>query len=41
MPSAELGTLNPGDTVVLATKGGGLRGPIGHHVKQRTPAPKR
>jgi hypothetical protein len=38
MPSAELGMLNPGDTIVIATKADGVRGPIGHHVKQRTPA---
>jgi hypothetical protein len=38
MPSAELGTLNPGDTIVIATKADSVRGPIGHHVKQRTPA---
>ncbi len=38
MPSAELGTLNPGDTVVIATKGDGVRGPIGRAVQRRTPA---
>ena len=38
MPSAQLGMLNPGDTVVIAVKADTVRGPIGHHVKQRTPA---
>jgi outer membrane lipoprotein SlyB len=37
--SVELGTLNPGDTVVIATKGEGVRGPIGRAVQRRTPAP--
>ena len=41
MPSIELATLNPGDTIVLATKAHGARGPIGHRVKQRSPAPAR
>lgn len=38
MPSAELGMLGPGDTVVIAVKADSVRGPIGHHIKQRTPA---
>jgi hypothetical protein len=41
IPSTELGTLNPGDTVVLATKAVTAPRAIGHHVKHRTPAPKR
>jgi hypothetical protein len=36
--SVELGTLNPGDTVVITTKGDGVRGPIGQAVERRTPA---
>ena len=38
MPSTELATLTPGDTVVITTRGGGVRGPIGHFLRQRTPA---
>jgi hypothetical protein len=38
MPSTELATLTPGDTVVITTRGGGVRGPIGHFLGQRTPA---
>jgi hypothetical protein len=41
IPSVELGTLNPGDTVVLATKPIDAPRAIGHHIKRRTPAPKR
>jgi hypothetical protein len=37
IPSAELGVLNPGDDVVITTKGDGARGPIGRSVQQRWP----
>ena len=38
IPSVELGVLNPGDDVVITTKGDGGRGPIGRSVRQRGPA---
>ena len=41
IPSAELGTLNPGDTVVLATTAVDAPRVIGHRVKHRTAVPKR
>jgi hypothetical protein len=39
MPSAQLGALNPGDDVVITTRGDSPRGPIGHSVRPGTPAP--
>ena len=40
IPSVELSVLNPGDDVLITTKGLGARGPIGRSVRQqrRTPA---
>ena len=40
IPSVELGILNPGDTVVLATKAVDAPRAIGDHVKNRTAGPK-
>ena len=41
MPSAELGVLNPGDDVMIGTKGDGARGPIGRSVRRWAPPPGR